>query len=151
MSLSAGYLQNEPDSYKRGLEHLRATYTGGLDFTVLTPVFLTLRQQTLQRLQDAGLKNSDGSDPEVLPYAFSAQTAVMHQLSCNLVVHALPMQRDCTRMLAVLIATNYDFCSAHQSSYHDLSLCDGQQSVHSVVFAQCLLKSMLFATCTLYM
>lgn len=110
MCLSAGYLQNEPDSYKRGLERLRATYTGGLDFIVLTPVYLTLRQQTLQRLQDAGLKNSDGSDPVVLPYAFSAQTAVRHQLSCNVSIHALPMQTKCTHMLTVLIATHHNFC-----------------------------------------
>ncbi len=110
MSLSVGYLQNEPDNYKRGLERLRATYTGGLDFIVLTPVYLTLRQQTLQRLQDAGLKNSDGSDPVVLPYAFSAQTAVRHQLSCNVSIHALPMQTKCTHMLTVLIATHHNFC-----------------------------------------
>ncbi len=67
---------NKPDNYKKGLERLRARYKDGLDFIVLTPVFVTLRQQTLQRLQDAGLKNSDGSDPKVLPYAFSAEFTV---------------------------------------------------------------------------
>ncbi|KAL0047438.1 hypothetical protein WJX82_003437 [Trebouxia sp. C0006] len=72
--LSKGFItMNEPDNYKKGLERLRARYKDGLDFIVLTPVFVTLRQQTLQRLRDAGLRNSDGSDPKVLPYAFSAE------------------------------------------------------------------------------
>ena len=61
---------------------MREAYSEGIDFIVLTPVYLTLRQQTLQRLLDAGLKNSDGSDPVVLPYAFSAQTIVsLHLLT----------------------------------------------------------------------
>lgn len=70
-----------PDSYKQGLEQLRRLYSGGMDFVILVPVFLTLRQQTLQRLQDANLKNSDGSDPVVLPYAFSAHTTLRRLLS----------------------------------------------------------------------
>ncbi len=75
---------NEPDNYKKGLERLRVRYKDGLDFIVLTPVFVTLRQQTLQRLRDAGLRNSDGSDPKVLPYAFSAEfTVSMQPRLCN--------------------------------------------------------------------
>ncbi|KAL0019654.1 hypothetical protein WJX77_009971 [Trebouxia sp. C0004] len=75
--LSKGFMEmHEPDNYKKGLERLRARYRDGLDFIVLTPVLVTLRQQTLQRLQDAGLKSSDGSDPKVLtPLADFTQSA----------------------------------------------------------------------------
>lgn len=69
-----------PDSYKKGVEGLRQKYSQGMDFIVLTPVFLTLRQQTLQRLKDAGLKNSDGTEPRVLSYKFSADTTVRKEL-----------------------------------------------------------------------
>ena len=78
-----------PDSYKKGLDRLRAKYSQGLEFIVLTPVFLTLRQQTLQRLKDAGLKNSNGSDPRVLSYKFSANTTVSNS-------DVLPMLTYCT-------------------------------------------------------
>lgn len=107
---------NEPDNYKKGLERLRAQYKDGLDFIVLTPVFVTLRQQTLQRLQDAGLSNSDGSDPKVLPYAFSAEftvsmqpglcnpfnTGQVHYHTCAFVARcdsmgSLSMQQSCTQ------------------------------------------------------
>lgn len=75
--MTAGFWDNRgPDSYKRGLDRFREAYKDGLDFIVLVPIFVTLRHQTLQRLQDAGLKNSDGSDPRVLPYTFAADTTV---------------------------------------------------------------------------
>ena len=90
---NAGFLQNEPDSYKQGVERLREEYGGGLDFVVLTPVYLTLRQQTLQRLQEfAGLKNSHGSDPVVLPYAFSAPTTVRPEGVCVSKRHGQSLQ-----------------------------------------------------------
>lgn len=73
----AGFLKDaSPDSYKAALEGFRRRFCQGLEFVVLTPVFLTLRQQTSQRLKDAGLQNSDGSDPKVIPYQFATETTV---------------------------------------------------------------------------
>ena len=80
----------------------RDTYSGG-DFVILTPVFLTLRQQTLQRLLDAGLRNSDGSDPVVLPYAFSAQTTVIYlSASCFALYGSLTTSTTCEFLCLIL-------------------------------------------------
>lgn len=82
--LPAGLLcAQDADGYKKAIDKLRQEFSDGMDFIVLAPIFVTLRQQTLQRLQDAGLKNSDGSDPRVLPYAFSAETNVSLCLQCS--------------------------------------------------------------------
>lgn len=89
-----------PDSYKKGIEELRRKYSQGVDFIVLTPVFLTLRQQTLQRLKDAGLKNSDGTEPRVLSYKFSADTTVR---TCN------------TATLCTVVLVNTCWCSVQIS------------------------------------
>lgn len=81
----AGFLKDAShDGYKLGLEQLRSKYPKGMDFIVFTPVYLTLRQQTLQRLQDAGLKNSDGTEPRVLSYKFSADTLVCPDEECGI-------------------------------------------------------------------
>ena len=85
----AGLLKDAShDSYKQGLEDLRSRYYKGLDFIVFTPVYLTLRQQTLQRLKDAGLKNSDGTEPRVLCYKFSTETTVHFQTGLSSQLHS---------------------------------------------------------------
>ncbi|KAL3131249.1 hypothetical protein ABBQ38_000546 [Trebouxia sp. C0009 RCD-2024] len=115
-----GFLHAQgPDGYKRAVEKLREEFVDGLDFIVLTPTFVTLRQQTLQRLQDAGLKNSDGSDPRVLPYAFSADTNEAFNKFRSKVVHS-----DNKRKLFVMIVDEAHYYatrgSAHDAFVNDL-------------------------------